>query len=210
MSEHRKRTMRPGRLDALADGIFAIVMTLLVLEIRVPELHGEISNAALWDVLRTYGPLAISYVLSFAVLFTYWRAHHYIMGIYAKTVDVRLMNINALFFLFVAFIPFSAAILGTYSTTQVAIILYSINIILIGLTLWWMRHHVLAADAIENEDLTETELRHGSVRTLVPVIFAILAIPLSFWNPWISVGLLALAVLFNLSAQSTKVTDALF
>jgi uncharacterized membrane protein len=93
-------------------GIFAIVMTILVFEIRVPELQ---SNATSWDIalaLRNATPLFLSYMLSFAVLFTYWRAHHFITSVYAKNIDIRLTNINAVFFFFVALIPFSSHLLG--------------------------------------------------------------------------------------------------
>ena len=204
-----QREMKPGRLDALADGIFAIVMTLLVIEFRVPELGASITNESLWAALHDYGPLLMSYVLSFAVLFAYWRAHHYLMGVYAKNVDVHLMNINAIFFLFVALIPFTTALLGLYYVTQVAITIYSINVILIGLSLWWMRRYVLYTDHIDNVDLTDVELRHGTIRTVVPVVVGIIAIPLSFINPTVSLTLLTLAVLFNLLPHSTHVVDGI-
>ena len=203
--------MRPERLDALADGIFAIVMTLLIIEIKAPDLPiGAVTNSSLLEALSSYGPLGLSYVLSFAVLFTYWRAHHYIMGIYAKTVDVQLMNINALFFLFVAFIPFSSLLLGLYSTTQVAVVVYSLNVILIGGTLWWMRHHVLFTDYIESDELSRDEVRHGTIRTAVPVLFAAIAILVSVWAPWVSLTLLTLAVIFNLFQVSTRIIDGVF
>lgn len=202
-----RREMKPGRLDALADGIFAIVMTLLVIEFRVPEVEGVVTNASLWDSLSHYGPLVMSYILSFAVLFAYWRAHHYLMGVYAKNVDVHLMNINAVFFLFTALIPFSTAVLGHYHTTQVAIMVYSVNVILIGLSLWWMRQYVLYTDHIDNVHLSDVELRHGTIRTVVPVVVAAIAMPLSFMSPTVSLTLLTLAVLFNLLPHSTHVVD---
>jgi uncharacterized membrane protein len=199
--------MSPSRLDALADGIFAIVMTLLVLELRVPQLADTVSNETLWRALIDLGPLLMTYLLSFSVLFTYWRAHHYLMGMYAKTVDLHLMNINALFFIFVALVPFTAELLGRYSTTQLAIAIYSANIILIGLTIWWMRTHILFTDHVESIELDEVALRHGAVRTLLPPLFAAIAILVSFWSPYISLLLLTLAVAFNLFRESTKVTD---
>ena len=199
--------MSPARLDTLADGIFAIVMTLLVLELRVPEIAGTFSNNILWEALRELGPSFMTYFLSFAVLFTYWRAHHYLMGMYAKTVDLTLMNINALFFMFAALIPFTTNLLGLYSTTSLAIAAYGLNIIFLGLTLWWMRRHVLFTDHVESIDVDEIALRHGAVRTLLPPLFAAIAILVSLWSPYGSLLLLTLAVAFNLSKESTKITD---
>lgn len=199
--------MKPERLDTLADGIFAIVMTLLVIEIRVPEISGIATNEAVGEALRDLGPLIMSYILSFAVLFTYWRAHHFIMGVYAKTVDTHLMNINALFFLFVAFVPFTSALLGLYNYTQVAVVVYAANVILIGITIAWMRWYVLFTDYIESAVLDRRELRHGKIRTFVPVVFAALAIPISFWSTLASLILLTCAVMFNLLRHSTRATD---
>lgn len=204
-----RREMKPARLDALADGIFAIVMTLLVIEFSIPDLHGSVTNLELWRALLEYGPLFMSYVLSFAVLFAYWRAHHYLMGVYAKNVDVHLMNINAVFFLFVALIPFTTALLGHYYQTQVAIIAYSVNVILIGLSLWWMRQYVLYTDHIDNVHLSDVELRHGTIRTVVPVVVAAVAMPIAYLSPTVSLTLLTLAVLFNLLPHSTHVVDGM-
>lgn len=200
--------MSPARLDTLADGIFAIVMTLLVLELRVPVLEGVVSDTVLWDALKGVGPSLLAFLLSFAVLFTYWRAHHYLMGMYAKTVDLTLMNINALFFVLAALVPFTAHLLGVYSVVPLAIAIYSLNIIFLGLALWWMRQHILFTDHVESIELDEIALRHGAVRTLVPPLFAAIAILISFWSPFGSLLLLTLAIAFNLSKGSTRITDS--
>ena len=71
-----------SRVDALSDAIFAIVMTLLVIEIRVPELHGAVSNTDLWHSLLGISDLLLSYVLSFLVLFNFWVTQLYIISIY--------------------------------------------------------------------------------------------------------------------------------
>lgn len=199
--------MSPARLDTLADGIFAIVMTLLVLELRVPDIAGTFPDGVLWEALKTLGPSFMTYFLSFAVLFTYWRAHHYLMGIYAKTVDLTLMNINALFFMFAALVPFTTDLLGSYSTISLAIAIYALNIILLGLTIWWMRQHILFTDHVESINVDEIALRHGAVRTLLPPLFAAIAVLISLWSPYGSLLLLTLAVAFNLFKESTKVTD---
>src|SRR4051812_17999991 len=99
--------MKQLRLEALADGIFAIVMTILVFEIRVPELLAP-TNQSLLYTLTDLLPVFLSYLLSFSLLFTYWRAHHFTASVYSKNIDITMTNINAIFFFFVALVPFSS------------------------------------------------------------------------------------------------------
>lgn len=199
--------MNHTRLDQLSDGIFAIVMTILVFDIKVPIIWGPIDNMGLWLEIKKLFPLLLSYVLSFSLLFTYWRAHHFFVSIYAKNVDSMLTNINALFFMLISLVPFSASILGQFNKNELAIVIFSTHTILIGLTLYWMRRYVLYSEHIKNPEITKREIRGSTIRTLVPVVFAIIAISLSFWSIKISLTLLTLAVIFNLSSYSTRLFE---
>lgn len=202
--------MNHTRLDQLSDGIFAIVMTVLVFQIRLPSIWGPVSNLGLWLEIEKLLPLLLSYVLSFALLFTYWRAHHFFVSIYAKNIDSMLTNINALFFMLISLIPFSASILGQFSKNELSVVIFSIHIILIGLTLYWMRSYVLYSPHIHNPEISKREIHGSTVRTLVPVFFALIAMPLSFYSIELSLVLLTLAVIFNLSSFSTRFFERLF
>lgn len=199
--------MNHARLDQLSDGIFAIVMTILVFQIHLPPIWGPIDNAGLWREIEKLLPLLLSYILSFALLFTYWRAHHFFISVYAKNIDSMLTNINAVFFMLISLVPFSASILGQFSENELSVIIFGTHIILIGLCLYWMRRYVIYSDHIQNPEISQHELRGSTVRTLVPVIFAVLAIPLSFYNIQFSLTLFTLAVIFNLSSYSTKIFE---
>jgi uncharacterized membrane protein len=199
--------MSHTRLDQLSDSIFAIVMTILVFQIRVPAIWGPIDNAGLWLEIKKLFPLLLSYVLSFALLFTYWRAHHFFVSIYAKNVDPMLTNINALFFMLISLVPFSASVLGEYSRNELSIIIFSVHVILIGLVLYWMRRYVLYSPHIQNPEITKREIRGSTIRTLVPVVCALIAIPLSFYSIKLALTLLTLAVIFNLSSYSTRIFE---
>ncbi len=200
--------MNHTRLDQLSDGIFAIVMTILVFDIKVPEIWGAVDNMGLWLEIKNLLPVFLSYVLSFFLLFTYWRAHHFFVSIYAKNVDTMLTNINALFFMLVSLIPFSASLLGQFSGNQLAVIIFSIHTILIGLTLYWMRRYVLYSPSIKNPEISLREIRGSTIRTLVPVFFALVAAVLSLYNTTASMVLLTLIVIFNLSSSSTRLFEA--
>jgi uncharacterized membrane protein len=201
--------MNHNRLDQLADGIFAIVMTILVFEIKVPIIWGPINNAGLWQEIRQLYPIFLSYLLSFFLLFTYWRAHHFFVTVYAKNIDPMLTNINALFFMLISLIPFSASILGTYSKNELSVVIFGIHTILIGLTLYWMRRYVFYSAHIQNPEIPKREVRGSTIRTLVPVFFALVAILLCFWSIKLSIVILTLAVIFNLSSLSTILFEKL-
>jgi len=196
--------MKQERIDGLTDGIFAIVMTILVFEIRVPEIVGFTSNEALFNEVFSLYPLFLSYLLSFSLLFTYWRAHHFIASVLAKNVDIRLSNLSAFFLLFVCLVPFSSHLLGVYYNTEFAIILFAINIILIGLSLFAMRRYVIQSSSIETTPYTKTENEHANMRILLPVFVAIVAIIVSFFHKEIALVFFTLAIVFNLSRRSTR------
>ena len=199
--------MNHARLDQLSDGIFAIVMTILVFQIKLPTIWGPIDNLGLWHEIEKLFPLLLSYILSFSLLFTYWRAHHFFVSIYAKNVDSMLININALFLMLISLVPFSASILGQFSRNELSVIIFGVHIVLIGLTLYWMRRYVLYSPHIQNPEISKHEIRGSTVRTLAPVVFALIAIPLSFFSITLSIILFTLAVIFNLSSYSTRLFE---
>lgn len=202
--------MRPARLEQLSDGIFAIVMTILVFQIKPPVLREPSSITELASAIHLMTPIFLSYLLSFSLLFTYWRAHHFFISVYAKNIDPNLTNLNALFFLVLGLIPFSTSLLGEYSTNQLAIIIFGIHTIIIGLCLFWIRDYVLNSKNIKNIEIDKHEIHRGTIRIFIPVLFALLAIFLSFVNKNLSLTLFTLAVLFNFSSTITSFINRLF
>ncbi|MDQ3076966.1 MAG: TMEM175 family protein [bacterium] len=202
--------MKQLRLETLADGIFAIIITLLTFELRLPSPDLIETEHDLWLSVTELGPIFLSFILSFALLFTYWRAHHYIVSIYAKAVDARLSTINAVFFFFIALIPFSSRLLGEYSDLKLAIALYALNIICIGLSLIWMRKYVLASGYISHMSVKKLEQRRGVIRVMVPMVFALLAIAISFISTKLSFVLLTSAIVFNLMSRTTTFVNWIY
>ncbi|MCM2339299.1 MAG: TMEM175 family protein [Burkholderiales bacterium] len=198
--------MKQARLDQLADSIFAIVMTILVFEIRIPEYAGVVDDGTLLNSLFYLYPVFLSYLLSFSLLFTYWRSHHFIESILAKNIDTKFSNLNAIFFFFVGLVPFSSHFLGKYSYSQTAIIFFALNIILIGLSLYRMRQYAINSKTIENATFTKIENEHANMRILFPVGSALIAIIVSFFSTNTAIVLFTLAILFNLLEKSTHHT----
>ena len=198
--------MKQSRLDQLADGIFAIVMTILVFELRLPEYAGIMTEHGLINALLEMSPLFLSYLLSFSLLFTYWKSHHLIASVFAKNIDTRFSNLNGVFFFFVALVPFSARLLGQYANYETAIIIFALNIILIGISLFRMRSYVIKSRTIENIPFTKKENEHANMHILFPVAAAIFAIGVSFFSYSLALSLFTVAILFNLSGRGIRYT----
>src|SRR3989339_466115 len=198
--------MKQSRLDQLSDGIFAIVMTILVFELRVPNFTGLVTEQHLLNTLVEMAPLFLSYLLSFSLLFTYWRSHHLIASVLAKNIDTKFSNLNGIFLFFVALVPFSSRFLGQYANSETAIIFFALNIILIGTTLFKMRNYVIKSGTIENVPFTKKENEHANMHILFPVGSAIMAIAVSFFSNSLALSLFTVAILFNLSGNGIKVT----
>lgn len=198
--------MKQSRLDQLSDGVFAIVMTILVFELRVPDFIGIATEKNIINALLDMSPLFLSYLLSFSLLLTYWRSHHLIASVLAKNIDTKFSNLNGIFLFFVALVPFSSNLLGRFSNSETAIIFFALNIILIGMTLFNMRNYVINSDTIENTPYTQRENEHANMHILFPVVISIIAILVSFISNILALFLFTIAILYNLSGKSTKYT----
>lgn len=197
--------MKQQRLDGLADGIFAIVMTLLVLELKVPMFAGvyPTDEVLIHSLVGIWKPF-MSLILSFALLFTYWRAHHFIASIYAKNLTATLANINAIFFFFITLVPFVAHFLGEYPRSQIAVTLYGLMVIAIGLSLFYMRIYIEKSPSVETSVITKADRRSGYIRILFPVFSAAIAIIISYWSTTVSMVIFTAAIIFNLLPASSN------
>jgi len=123
-----------ARLTALSDGLFAVAMTLLVLDLRVPASQAgtALSEHGLWAALLKQGPNFAAYLLSFSMLGTFWLAQHGLLGILGRC-DRTLTWLNLGFLFVVSLLPFSAALLAHYVHLRLAVGVYWLNIALAAL-----------------------------------------------------------------------------
>ena len=142
------------RLIALSDGLFAVAMTLLVLDLRVPvSTAGSVySEHGLREALLRLGPNFAAYLLSFTMLGTFWLAQHTLLGILGRC-DRTLTWINLGFLFVVSLLPFSAALLAHYVRLRLGVGAYWLNILLLGAGLEWAsrygRRAVVPGDAMQ-------------------------------------------------------------
>jgi uncharacterized membrane protein len=168
------------RTLAFSDGVIAVAITLLILEIRLPEEFGEFTDAELWAALVTLWPRFVAFLISFGVIGIYWLNHHRKFDLIVKS-DSGLKWLNLLFLLTICVIPFVTAVIAQNSGF-VGTAIYAGVLMGCGLSLGLMWAYADRKDMID-PDCPRDERRQVLVGTLiVPVIFAI-SVPLSFAHP---------------------------
>jgi len=174
-------TMPKGRVETLADGVFAIAMTLLAFNLQPPNVPTIGAASDLQAALLAMLPHFRTYVLSFVVIGIYWLSHHFQFH-YVRHADRTLLWINIFFLMFVATLPFSTAVLGRYGKYQTAIVLYSANLLLVGMTnaIHWA--YVTHRRRLVAPDLPDEVVRLIMARILLAPVVAVLCIGISYVN----------------------------
>ena len=170
-----------ARIEALTDGVFAIVMTILVLDIVVPHLsHSEASTELLKRLLELW-PVVLSYASSFIILGFFWIGHdsqfHYI-----KRVNRPLLWITIFYLMFIALIPFSTSLLGEYADQQISVLIYGANLTIAfcwNYLHWWYatKNHRLVDSNLDPILITLVSRRY-----LVGIIIFLITMVVSFIN----------------------------
>jgi TMEM175 potassium channel family protein len=191
--EHRHD---PSRVLALSDGVFAIIMTLLVLEVHVPELTARHSLAA---ALREIRPSLVAFVISFIMAGMYWVGHRDVFGLIRRT-DRGLVWLNLVYLLPVCLLPFGASLLGRFDRDPVAVRIYGLVLVAIAvmrLTIWV---YVTSRPHLLWRQLDDRQRRAGLALTLAPVPAYLLALLLAGLVPGVSLAIYGtMPVLYFLS-----------
>lgn len=191
--------MNKARLEALSDGVFAIVMTILILNVHIPNVpDGAYSVLGLWNALTGLFPLIMSYMVAFTVLALYWTSHHAFFHFFTKTVDRTLTQLNMLFLMFLVFIPFTSELLGMYQKNIVAVWVFGANILVLGAVAYGMYAYSLASEKVELFPMTHHEKVQTMVRILLTPAFALIAMIVAFFSIPLAFLFLIVPVIFNL------------
>jgi uncharacterized membrane protein len=154
-SEARSFAIGKNRIEALSDGIFAIVMTLLILEIHVPKLPPDAPNVEVVPALLALWPKFASYLVTFVSLGFFWVGHH-IMYHAIRRADRTLLWLNIFFFMFVSLLPFSTSLLNAFPQAFIAPLFFGANLAVIGWILFFQWSYVnsqpdMLADFVSDE-----------------------------------------------------------
>ena len=192
------REAKTSRIEALSDGLFAIVMTLLVLELTIPEIPKLLAAEQLHLKLLELWPKFATYALSFITLGLMWSFHRIIFQ-HIRRVDGRIVWLNILYLMFVAVVPFSTAILGEYSIfATAAVVLWGANGFLIMLMMNILLWYVLKNKHLLNEDISPLEIMQLKINAAASVTLLLVAVGLSFISPYIGIAIYTILMLWAL------------
>ncbi|MBV8045862.1 MAG: DUF1211 domain-containing protein [Paludibacterium sp.] len=165
--------MGRGRLEAFSDGVLAIIITIMVLALKVPEQSGLAALNALWPVLA-------SYVLSFVYVGIYWNNHHHLVHA-VHQVNGRIMwaNLHLLFWL--SLLPFMTAWAGQSGFAATPMMLYGLVLFMAGVAYWLLLHSILASAGCDS--VLAREVGHDGKGMASQVLY-LFGIGLSWLHPW--------------------------
>ncbi len=171
--------MTTTRLEAFSDGVLAIIITIMVLEIKVP--HGES-----WEDIKPLIPVFISYIVSFLFIGIYWGNHHHLLHAVKKVnPGILLSNLHLLFWL--SLVPVATGWMGENHFAPDTIILYAIIALLCGFAYFILQRCVLQSGVMSEE--LGSALRRQAGKAAISMSADALAIPMAFVNPYISLFL---------------------
>lgn len=174
------------RLVFFSDAVIAIAITLLVIELHVPEIAPGRAVEELPGRLLELAPQMRSFVISFLVIGLQWFAHHRMFRAIVRY-DRRLLWINLLFLLGVAFLPFPTALLGRYGDTQIAVLFYALSVIAVTLMKLWLWWYATSAHRLVERSLSKHAIRRELWRNVDTLIVFPVSIAISFVSPSLAI-----------------------
>jgi uncharacterized membrane protein len=199
MSEET-RSGRPevGRVEAFSDGVIAIIITIMVLELKAPEEPG-------WDHLLRLWPVGLAYVISFAYVGVYWVNHHRLFS-HAQRVTNALVWLNLGLLFALSLVPFSTAYLGGLHFSRDATLVYLGTMLLPAIFYLPLQRAIRATGSHSAE--ADTYYRQTSRKGIVATLIYLAGIPLAFVSPWLGIACAALVAILWFLPDSPF--DALF
>jgi uncharacterized membrane protein len=174
--------MGRGRLEAFSDGVIAIIITIMVLELKVP--HGaELSD------LKLLWPVFLSYVLSFANVGIYWNNHHHLLHTVEK-VNGSILWANLLLLFCLSLMPFTTAWMGENHFATWPVVLYAVDLLLCAVAYIILQHAIIRS---HGKNSTLATAVGAGIKEKISLTSYIVSIPMAFYASWIS-GLLLFMV----------------
>ncbi|MBS1708623.1 MAG: DUF1211 domain-containing protein [Armatimonadetes bacterium] len=172
-----------GRVENLADGVFSIVMTLLVLDLKVPELADRFTTEqSLWPSLVALYPRYASYLIGFFTIGIYWVSHHYIFH-FVRRMDRNALWLNIAFMCCLSFLPFSTAVMGRYPGNRSAVEVYGMTLLINSFALLAIYGYSMGRRRLVDPNITKGQVKEGALRILFMPVTALIGMFTAIWNP---------------------------
>jgi uncharacterized membrane protein len=176
--------MNKDRLEAFSDGVFAILITILVLELKIP--HG-----ADWESLRPMIPVFLTYVLSFIYIGIYWNNHHHMLYATDK-INGKILWANMHLLFWLSLVPFTTGWMGENHFAPLPTAVYGAVLLLAAIAYYILQQLIIAQQGKHSK--LEAAVGKDIKGKISPLVY-IVAIPLAFVNQWLSDGLYVLVAL---------------
>jgi uncharacterized membrane protein len=180
MSDHLqhelKKEFQLERMILFSDAVFAIAITLLAIEIKVPELDRRtVTDHVLLAHLDEMVPKFVGFFISFMLIGLYWLIHHHMFG-YVINYDRRLLWLNLTFLLGIVLMPFTTGFYSNYllSAVKIPVALYTLNITFIGTLNFLIWRHISRPDLKLSEGVPAEERKYFTMRALLPALVVVL------------------------------------
>jgi uncharacterized membrane protein len=187
-----------SRLEAFSDGVIAIIVTILVLDVKLPPLKGANMDAAFAAALWKSAPLLGGYVVSFVVVLVFWVAHHQLFRAIHR-VDRNLLWLNGLFLMVLAFVPAPTGWIGQYPGVRLASVVYGSVLTLCGLTFFLLRLYATHYAKLMHQSIPKSVARKALARSLLsPILYGLgtvaarISLPLA-WALFVAVPIIFIA-----------------
>jgi TMEM175 potassium channel family protein len=192
--EKKTSWLRKDRTEALTDGIFATVMTILVLSLVVPTITGSNASTTLQSDIYGLLPDLFAYIITFIFLGVLWISHQNMFH-HIAYIDLRTLWVNLLLLLSVGLVPFSTALLGRYPLQPIAVFVYGANALVVSILFNILWFYPRKQHLTHEEPNQEIVAKRSRIVIIGPTVYT-LAIIFSFLATEISLGLYAFVTVF--------------
>lgn len=167
------------RIVFFSDAVMAIAITLLVIDIRVPEIEPALAVAELPAQLAALTPNLLTFFISFIVIGIYWISHHRYFT-YIKRYDTRLMLLNLMFLFFIACMPFVASLLGRFTFVPIVLIIYTLALAAMGISMALIWRYASKDHRLIESTVEASTIRIINIRLFVAPLMFLIAVPFAF------------------------------
>lgn len=202
--ERKHIPLQKQRLEAFSDGVIAIVITLMILEIKIPEVTGNASAGEIWNSWFNAIPLLIAYILSFVILGVLWVNHHQFFQ-QVKHIDRKLLWYNLHLLFWMCIIPLPTAFLGLHFERPEATALYGFNMFMTASAFALMREYVHKNEHLLIDHLSKALRKKLRIKILATVALYFISIFTGYISIYISLGIFLLIIVIYFMPQNTVI-----
>ncbi|MFL5238991.1 MAG: TMEM175 family protein [Rhizomicrobium sp.] len=198
--------MSKARLESFSDAVFAIICTLLVVSLQVPDLHRERGETLIGHLVGM-APGFLSYVLSFALVTLYWIAHHEVLTI-VRNVSAGLIWMNNFFLMWLALLPFPTEVMGRYPHEEMAVLFFGLITLLAAVSFVGVRLMLLYKPNLRDPQFDTHSLKISIRNSTIGIALYVVALLISYLSDEVTMTMYGLIPFLFLIPVRVKIVHA--